>query len=971
MGLTNRSPPAEKIALFRALFRGREDVYPRRFESAKTGKSGYQPACANEWNRRFCDKPKTKCANCPNRRFMSVTDEEVKWHLTGSDSSGKPFVMGVYPLLADEHCWFLAADFDKDSWREDVAAVAATCRELDLPVAVERSRSGNGAHLWFSFREPLPARLARELGAVLLTATMERHPDLGLDSYDRLFPNQDTMPKGGFGNLIALPLQKTARDKGNSLFLDEHFEPYEDQWAFLGGLRRLSRAEVERVVEPARRENLILAVDDPLPEESDAPWLLSPSRERKERPIAGALPEVLEVVSSDQLYVAKEGLNPALRGRLIRLAAFANPEFHKAQAMRLSTFGKPRVISCAEDYPQHLALPRGCLDDVRECLSACGVRLRVRDERNPGIPLDLSFRGELRPEQELAGKAMLAHETGVLAAGTAFGKTVLAAWLIAQRGVNALVLVNRRQLQTQWVARLATFLGLAEKEIGRIGGGKRHVTGQIDVALIQSLGRKGETDDMVGDYGHLIVDECHVISAPAFERVARRAKARFVTGLSATPIRKDGHHPIIFMQCGPVRHQVNARKMHQIQAFEHTVWVRPTNFAGGPFPGEESAKVSFHALCEDLARNEARNRLIVADVLAAVKERRSPVVLTERKNHLAELAELLEGRVPHLVVMRGGMGRKQLAAIAAQLAAIPDNEPRVLLATGAYLGEGFDDARLDTLFLAMPISWRGRIAQYAGRLHRVHAGKREVRICDYADLNVPMLSRMFDRRCQGYRALGYSVLLPLKSMPGWPDEVPLPVSSHWQESYADSVRRLVRDGLDAPLADLFVAATQRAAPAADAEGEARARSAAEAFLYRRLETLPATAGHFRLNVSMPIPFDGNGSMEVDLLCAERRLAIELDGPHHFARPEAYRRDRRKDVLLQENGYRVLRFLSADVAERLDEVLDGILRAWHHRAGTATDAGHAPQNPPQGLRMNMRDNQAGLCNDARRDHKELR
>lgn len=929
VGLTNRSLAGEKVRFFREMFRGREDVYPRRFESAKTGRAGYQPACANEWNRRFCDKPKVKCGACPNRRFMSVTDDEVKWHLTGTDAVGKLFVMGVYPLLVDERCWFLAADFDKETWREDVAAVAATCREWNLPVAVERSRSGNGAHLWFFFDQPLSARLVRELGAVVLTATMDRHPGLGLDSYDRLFPNQDTMPKDGFGNLIALPLQKAARDKGNSLFVDDHLQPYEDQWAFLSELRRLSREEVERIVEPARQQNLVLAVDEALPEERDAPWLLPPSRVRKERPIAGPLPDELEVVSSDQLYIAKEGLNPMLRGRLIRLAAFANPEFYKAQAMRMNTFDKPRVICCAEDYPQHVALPRGCLESVRKCLEECGVRLRLRDERNPGLPLDVVFCGELRPEQAQAGQAMLAHDTGVLAAGTAFGKTVLAAWLIAQRGVNTLVLVNRRQLQAQWVARLATFLNVPEKEIGRIGGGKRHVTGKIDVALIQSLGRKGETDDAVAKYGHVIVDECHVISAPAFERVARRAKAQYVTGFSATPIRKDGHHPIIFMQCGPLRHEVNPAKMRQIQSFVHTVWVRPTTFDGSRPWGEGSPAPSFHALCEELMRNDARNRLIVADVLAAVKEGRSPVVLTERKSHLVELAARLEGSVRHLVVMRGGMGRKQLAAIAAQLAAIPDVEPRVLLATGSYLGEGFDDARLDTLFFAMPISWRGRIAQYAGRLHRIHAGKREVRICDYADLEVPMLARMFDRRCQGYRALGYSILLPLKTVPGWPEEVPLPVSSGWQETYADSVRRLVRDGVESELADLFVHATQQKAPAADVGGEFRARSAAESFLYRRLETLPTTAGHFRLNAQLPISFDGNGLMEVDLLCEERKLAIELDGAHHFARPEAYRRDRRKDVLLQENSYHVLRFLSEDVGERLDEVLDAILRAWEH------------------------------------------
>jgi very-short-patch-repair endonuclease len=377
-----------------------------------------------------------------------------------------------------------------------------------------------------------------------------------------------------------------------------------------------------------------------------------------------------------------------------------------------------------------------------------------------------------------------------------------------------------------------------------------------------------------------------------------------------------------------VRHRVNAKEQAAARPFEHTVNVRPTDFrplrAANP-----DARMQFQELYGELIADEARNQLICDDVIAAVKEGRSPIVLTERNDHLNYFAGRLTSIVPHLVVLRGGMTRKRLEAATAQLQSIPHNEERVLLATGRYIGEGFDDARLDTLFLTLPVSWHGTIAQYAGRLHRLYDTKREVRVYDYADLNVPMLSRMFDRRCKGYEAVGYKIQLPGSAVPGWPAEVPLPVDPQWKSQYAASVRRLVRDGVDPPLANLFVHVAK--SPDLSVEGVNRARSATEAFLFRRLETLPETAGRFRLNVELPIPFDGWGKMEVDLLAAATRVAIELDGDQHLADADAYRRDRRKDMLLQENGYLVLRFLAEDVGKRLDEVLNGILRGLSHRS----------------------------------------
>jgi len=516
-----RSSPEAKIALFRSLFRGRDDVYPRRFESRKTGRSGYAPACANEWIRGVCEKPRIKCAECPNRRFLPVTDDVIRWHLSGTDAEGQPFVAGVYPLLLDETCFFLAVDFDKAGWREDTAAFLETCHQLNLAAALERSRSGRGAHVWFFFKEAIPAALARRLGSHVLTETMERRPDIGLDSYDRLFPNQDTMPHGGFGNLMALPLQRAARKQDNTVFLDSAFAPWTDQWTFLASVRKIARSQVEQIVEDAERRGRILGVRlPPQDDEVAEPWTAPPSR-RREASIVGELPESLDLVLGNQIYIPKQQLHPGLRNRLLRLAAFQNPEFYKAQSMRLSTYNKPRVVACAEDLPHHIGLPRGCLDDVRKTLIELGVRLAIRDERCDGSRLEVRFQGELRREQKPAATAMLRHETGVLAATTAFGKTVVAAWLIAQRGVNTLVLVHRRQLLDQWVERLSTFLDVPAKSIGRIGGGRSRPTGNIDVGIIQSLVRKGVVDDRVAEYGHVIVDECHHLSAHSFEQVIR------------------------------------------------------------------------------------------------------------------------------------------------------------------------------------------------------------------------------------------------------------------------------------------------------------------------------------------------------------------------------------------------------------------------------------------------------------------
>ena len=753
------SSNAEKVALFRSLFRGRDDVFPRRWENAKTGKAGYAPACHNEWVRGICQKPRIKCSNCPNQAFMPVVEDVVKSHLQGRDvanpGKAEPFTAGVYPLLTNETCWFLAADFDKQSWQRDVLAFLATCRDKGVPAALERSRSGNGGHVWIFFSEPVPASEARKLGAHLVTETMERYPDLGFESYDRFFPSQDTMPAGGFGNLIALPLQHGPRQAGNSVFVDDELRPYDDQWSFLSSLKRMSRVDLAKLVDQASAVGRIMGVRLPLTDDDDEPWMAPPSRRRAEQPIVGEFPESVEIVLGNQVYIDRSILPTALINSLIRLAAFQNPEFYAAQAMRLPTFGKPRVISCAELLTKYIALPRGCLDAAVDLLVSNRICPKLRDERYGGAPLGTRFLGILTEEQQAAVDALMAHDTGVLAATTAFGKTVVACRLIATRNTNTLVLVHRQQLLDQWVARLRAFLDIEADRVGVIRGGRKRPTGFIDVATVQSLIRKGEVSDLLANYGQLVVDECHHLSAVSFEAVTRAAKAKYVLGLSATVTRKDGHHPIIFMQCGPIRYRVNAKKQAAARPFSHRVVVKKTGFRAER--QEPDTPLAIQQLYGLLARDVARNDMIFDDILTALEAGRSPVVITERKDHLQAIAERLAKFAKNVIVLKGGMGAKQRRQTAAALASVPDDEERVIVATGRYLGEGFDDARLDTLFLTMPISWRGTLAQYAGRLHRLHAAKREVVIHDYVDAHEPQLVKMASRREAGYRSLGYDV----------------------------------------------------------------------------------------------------------------------------------------------------------------------------------------------------------------------
>jgi len=740
--------PAEKVALFRSLFRGREDVFPTRFVSKKTGKPGYAPACRNKFVKGVCELPRVKCGECPNQAFIPFDDAAVVGHLTGR------YVMGVYPLLEDETCWLLAVDFDKSTWTDDVRAFAETCRRVGLPAAVERSRSGDGAHVWFFFSAPVPVASARKMGCYLITETMSWRHELSMDSYGRLFPSQDTMPRGGFGNLIALPLQHGPRKDGNSVFLDEALQPLADdpQWAYLASVPRIDPATVGIIARDATRQGSVVGVRtaETADEEDATPWSRLPSRTPKPIAITEPLPPTVRAVLAQKLFVEKAGLPSPLLDRIKRLAAFQNPEFYQKQSMRLSTAMTPRVIACAEDLPQFVGLPRGHRREVEDLLRGYGVSLKLEDERLSGEPLRVRFQGVLTPVQEKAARAMLEHDIGVFVAPAGVGKTVVGTYLVAKRGCSTLILVHRRPLLDQWLAQLSLFLGIEPKEIGQIGGGKGTGNGKLDVAMIRSLVRKEKVADIVANYGQVVVDECHHLPAVSFERVISEAKARYVVGLTATPQRRDGHHPITEMQLGPVRFSVDPKSQAARRPFAHKLIVRETGFK---LRGEDTP--SIQELYAALASDERRNRLILDDVVHALEEGRSPILLTERKDHLEHFAAKLGKLARHVVVLQGGMGTKERREVKECLAKIPDTDERLVLATGRYIGEGFDDARLDTLFLALPVSWKGLI-QYTGRLHRLHPAKKEVRIFDYVDRDVPMLLRMFGKRLRGYRGIGYA-----------------------------------------------------------------------------------------------------------------------------------------------------------------------------------------------------------------------
>lgn len=733
----------QQIKLFRSLFRGRDDVYARLWISRKTGKSGYSPVCKNEWVRKICQKPLIKCSECPNRELTSLDDDMILKHLKGD------CVIGIYPLLPDEGCYFLAVDFDKQGWWDNVIAFKETCLQYGVPVAIERSRSGNGAHVWIFFEDKIPAIIVRRMGSFLITETMSKRYQLDMKSYDRLFPNQDTMPKGGFGNLIALPFQKEAAVKGNSVFIDDSGNPYENQWEFLFCIKKMLKSCVEKIAKDASTTGRVMGIRMSPTDEDDPPWLRLPSGKSRYKTVINNLPKEIEVIIANKIYIKTDVLPSVFLNQIKRLAAFQNPEFYRRQNMRLSTSLTPRVICCSEILDGFIFLPRGCLEDLSCLLQEYGIQMILKDERIIGKKVKFKFNGLLSKEQKKAARKILKNDIGVLVAPSGMGKTILGIYAIAKRKTSALVLVHRKPLMDQWRMQLASFFGIDVKDIGQIGGGKDNSNGLLDVAMIQSMERKGVVDDRIAEYGFVIVDECHHIGAVSFERVLTQAKAKYVLGLTATPYRRDGHQPIIHMQCGLTTHRMKTEGSDD--GISQYIFIpRITNFVY-----EKSEEANIHDIWPNLIKDEERNKLIINDIITSVDSGRFPIVLTERREHLELLADKLKDAIEHLVVLYGGLKPKQRKEMLGGLAKCSEHKTKAILATGSYVGEGFDVPSLDTLFITMPISFKGRIVQYAGRLHRKHFSKKEVQIYDYVDKNVPVLWKMHQRRLKVYKAMDY------------------------------------------------------------------------------------------------------------------------------------------------------------------------------------------------------------------------
>ena len=719
----------EKVKIFMEVFKGRTDLYAKRWTSNKTGKSGYSPVCKNEFNTYKCDKSRVKCNECTNREFMPLTEDIIRKHLRGE------ITIGIYPLLLGDLCNFLAIDFDKKTYEKDVTAFWNICDELNIPIYVERSRSGNGAHVWIFFEESVPAKIARKMGNILLTKTMEKE-SLDLDSYDRLFPNQDTMPKGGFGNLIALPFQGESSKNGNTMFVNKYFEVEKNQIGILTNIKRMRTEEIQSFIDMYKDDDY---------QEPDTEELLNDDEIPKKDNIKETIfSNNVECIFDNQIYVKKLKLLPNEITYLKRLASFTNPQFYEKQKLRLPVYNIPRIISCFEEDERFLKLPRGCMEKIQEICEKSNVKLIVKDTREEGSKIDYEFNGKLNKKQEKVMEELLKYNIGILCAATGFGKTVISAKIISKLKINTLILVNRNNLLEQWKDRLSYFLNISKKEIGQIG------------ASFQSLARKDNLEELVKDYGLVIVDECHHVASYNFEKVLKAIRSKYVYGLTATPTRKDGWHKIIYMQCGEIRARVSSRELKQNKEMEHIVIVQKTNYKY--ISQEENEKIQISDILNDMCNNVFRNSLIIEDIKKCIQDGRIPIVLTERIEHLKILKEGLESLNIPIIIYKGKMGKKQTKELEESLkVADENNNPRIILATSSSIGEGFDDSRLDTLFLTMPVSWKGRIIQYVGRLHREHEDKQKVIVYDYLD-NMKVLEKMYERRLKGYKISGYTIL---------------------------------------------------------------------------------------------------------------------------------------------------------------------------------------------------------------------
>ena len=773
--IINPSFITEKMAVrFFSMFWGREDVYAKRGK-----KGGYFPQCDNRWNSSLCPKQQGKkifCNECEHKKWTKVSARKIIAHLIGNKEDGSD-VIGVYPLLPDGKCRFIVFDFDNhekgaeatdfanidDEWHKEVDALRKICIINGIKPLVERSRSGRGAHVWIFFKKAIPAGVARNFGFLLLDKGSASINLKSFHYYDRMYPSQDVA--NGIGNLIALPLQGQALKNGNSAFIDENWNAYPNQWDILfNNTEKLSIKEIEQYMGKWREE---LAENKEKVYDADRYTRPKPWRKKCEffkEDVVGKI----HIVLSNGIYIDTLNLMPRIQNQIRSLAAFDNPEFYKNKRLGYSNYYNFSAVYLGKDIDGYIQIPRGLREKIIEECEKAGIPIDVSDEREIGHPIRVDFKGDLRTQQELAAEKLLSHSDGVLSAATAFGKTVVCSYLIAERKVNTLILLQSKDLLNQWIDELNKFLEIREEPpeyitktgrkkkrqdvIGVLHGNKNTLTGIIDVAMVGSMYKKGEFNDLVNSYGMVIMDECHHAASKTSIELLQKINAKYVYGVSATPKRGDDLDKIIYMLLGPLRHKFTSLERAQEQGIGHYFIPRYTRVVDN-IESKNDINKAYNLISDSKVRNE----MIIEDVRSCVNKKQTPVILTRFKDHAKYLYDGLKNMADHVFLLYGDNSDKKNADIRAELKKIPQDETLILIATGQKIGEGFDFPRLDVLMLAAPVSFEGRLEQYVGRLNRDYEGKEAVYVYDYIDSHIRFFDRMYAKRLRTYKKIGFSI----------------------------------------------------------------------------------------------------------------------------------------------------------------------------------------------------------------------